>query len=234
MKTIGIIGGMTWVSTIDYYRIINQETNRRLGGVNSAKILLHSFNFQELADFQASDNHDKVGDLVVGAGRKLKAGGADFVIFAANTTHMFADKFRTEVDAPFLSIVDVVAKAIHEKGLKTVALLGTKFTMQKEFYKEGLSKHGIKTLVPKPEVMSRVHAIIHDELFKEIISADSKTFLLKLIDELVTEGAQGVILGCTELPLILRESDLKVPCFNTTELHALAAVDLALSPTSKS
>ena len=225
MKTIGIIGGMSPESTVLYYQIINRETNRRLGGNRSAKILLDSVDFEEIVRLQKSGDWMAAGNVLAQSARKLEAAGADFLLLATNTMHKVAAPIAAAVSVPFLHILDAVAEAARVQGFATVGLLGTRFTMQDGFYTDGLAERGIRTLVPDEAEQSEIHRIIFDELCTGQIREDSKRRYLNAIADLAERGAQAVILGCTEIGLLVQQGDTPVPLLDSTEIHVQKAVE---------
>jgi aspartate racemase len=229
LKTIGLLGGMSWWSTIEYYRIINDEVGKKLGGLHSAKIIMLSVDFDTIDKMQNEGRWDDATDMLVDGAKKLEAGGADCIVICTNTMHKIADDVQKNISIPVLSIVDATAEKIQEKGLKRVVLLGTKFTMTEDFYKGRLSdKFGIDVLIPDEEGVETVNDIIYKELCMGNINQSSKEKLIDIIDGLADRGAEGVILGCTELPLLVKQEDVKIPVFDTTQIHAEYAVDYAL------
>ncbi len=228
MKTIGLIGGTGWTSTIEYYRIINQGTNKRLGGLNSAKCIIHSFNYAEINALNKKDDHNGIFQLVLNAAEKLKNVSADLIVLCANTLHQYVDELEKLIDLPIVHIADATAKEIKKQNLTTIGLLGTRFTMEMDFYTKRLKAAGIKSLVPQKPEREFIHKAIMDELLKEELKRDTKESFLKIIDELNSAGAQGIVLGCTEIPLLINQDDTHLPVFNTLEIHAKAAVDFAL------
>ena len=228
MRTIGLVGGTSWISTVDYYRIINQQINNRLGGDESAKLILYSVNFGAIKNLTQQDNWEGVASIITAAALALEKAGADCVLLCANTMHHIADKVQAQLSIPLLHIAKETAKAIKSKGIDTVALLGTKYTMQLPFYKDSLMEQGIRTIVPDDINIQKVNATIYDELGKGILLPQTKEYYLQLIDELSKQGAEGVILGCTEIPLLIKQEDCSIPVFDTTFIHASAAVDYAL------
>lgn len=228
MKTIGIIGGLTWVSTIEYYRLINEMVNERLGGNETAKILLYSVNFGEIKKLTETGDWDGIAIIISEAAQKLERAGADCLLIGANTMHHIYDKIQAAVNIPIIHIAVVTADAIKQKGLQKVALLGTKYTMQFDFYKNKLAEQGIETLIPEEVAIEMINYSIYNELGKNIFLPTTKAAFLETINQLVANGAEGVILGCTEIPLLIKQSDCKVPLFDTGFLHAKAAVDFAL------
>lgn len=230
MKTIGILGGMSPESTVEYYRLINQETRRRRGGWASAPLLLYSFDFGRIQELQAQGDWVELGRLLGEAAQSLERAGADCLLIAANTMHLLADEVRQRTNLPLVHIIEATGKAVVAANIKTIGLLGTKFTMEKDFYKGFLTKNfGLQVLVPDEADRHQVHNIIDYELCRGIITAESKSIFLKIIDELADQGCQGIILGCTEIPLLIKAEDSHLPLFDTTTIHVKAAVDLALA-----
>ena len=229
MKTLGLIGGSSWVSTVEYYRLLNQGVNAALGGVNAAQCLLYSFNFADLKRAFDANDWEATFQMLLEAAEKVKAGGADSIVLCANTLHFAADRLEQAIGLPLIHIATVTADAIRAEGLTRVGLLGTRFTMERDFFKDRLRAQGIETLLPAEEDRAYVHATIFDELGRGLFPAATKQRYLGIIDKLVAAGAQGIVLGCTELPLLLQPEDLPVPGFDTTQLHAAAAVAFSLS-----
>lgn len=229
MKTIGLIGGMSWESTAIYYRQMNELVKQRMGGLHSAQLLLWSFDFDEIATLQSSGNWDQAAERMVDAGNRLKKAGADALVICTNTMHKMASVVEEQIALPLLHIADATAKSIQSKGLSKVGLLATRFTMEQDFYKGRLlERHQIEAIVPDDAERSVVHQIIYDELCKGIINDSSKQQYLGFIDGLIKQGAEGIILGCTEIGMLITQEDVAVPVFDTTALHAQAAVDFAL------
>ena len=229
MKTIGMIGGMSWESSIEYYRIVNQAVREKLGGLHSAKSIMYSVEFAEIEELQHQNQWDKLAEIMVEAGRSLEKGGADFVIICTNTMHKLYDEVQQSIKIPMLNIADATAEKIKSDGIDRIALLGTRFTMEEDFYKGRLvEKYGLEVMIPSPEQMETVHRVIYDELCAGIIKPDSKHRYAAIIQDMVAEGAGGVILGCTEIGLLVEPEDSPMPLFDTTEIHARAAVDFAL------
>jgi aspartate racemase len=228
MKTIGLIGGMSWESTTLYYQIINREISRRLGGLRSAKLQLSSFDFEQIVARQKTGAWDELAAMLVDAARGLESAGADCLLIGTNTMHRVADEVQAAVSIPLLHIVDAALAAIRDAGCRTVALLGTRYTMEQPFYVAHLARHGVACMIPDHAERAEVHRIIFDELCKGDFNADSSKRLNRIIRRQIAGGAQGVILGCTELSLTLSNVDVGAPLFDTTALHALAAVDFAL------
>jgi len=229
MKTIGMIGGTGWPSTLEYYRIINQETNRRLGGLSSAKIMLSSFNYAEIDALNKKEDHAGVYKLVLNAAQRLKKASVDFLIICANTMHQYVDALENETGLKIVHVADATAIEITKKQLSKIGLLGTRFTMEMDFYTKRLSQSGIESLVPAKAEREFIHNAIMNELIKEEFKEETKTKFMKIISDLEKNGAQGIVLGCTEIPLLIKQKDSHLPVFNTLEIHAKAAVDFALS-----
>lgn len=229
MKTIGLIGGTSWVSTIEYYKIINELTHERLGGLHSAKILLYSIDFDEFKILADQNEWQEIASMFIATAKRLETGGADCIILCSNTTHMIADDVQESIAIPLIHIVDATAAAIDGKNLKKVGLLGTRFTMEQSFFTERLSAAGISPLVPTKEERAFIHDSIFNELTKNIFTTETKKRYIEIIQRLIREGAQGIILGCTEIPLLVKPEECPVPIFDTTVIHAHAAVDFALA-----
>ncbi|EGZ48890.1 aspartate/glutamate racemase family protein [Neisseria wadsworthii] len=228
MKTIGIIGGMSPESTVSYYQIINRETNARLGGNHSADIVMHSIDFETIVRLQKVGDWAGAGRILAASARKLESMGADVLVLATNTMHKIADAIQSAVGIPLLHVVDTTAQAVKAQGLNTVGLLGTRFTMSDGFYTERMKQHGIETLVPADTQQHTVHRIIFEELCLNRFEPAAKRAYLDIIACLKEQGAQGVIFGCTEIGLLLKQQDCPIPVFDSAEIHALAAVDYAL------
>ena len=228
MKTIGLIGGISWESSAHYYQIINQAVQRRLGGVHSCQCLMHSVDFGEIEALQRADDWKQLAEMMADAGRRLKRGGADLILICANTMHKVADAVEEASGLPVLHIADIVANEMKKNGLTTAGLLGTRYTMEGAFYSDKLKQHGISTIVPEQEDRQAVHDIIFKELVVGKINPSSKERLRSIVEKLSRMGAEGVILGCTELPMLLGQPDTDVPLYDTTALHAMAGVEYAL------
>jgi amino-acid racemase len=229
MKTIGLLGGMSWESTLEYYRIINQEVQGRLGGLHSARCLLYSVDFAEIEALQHQGQWAQSGDVLAEAARRLERGGADFVVLCTNTMHKVADTIQAGIGIPLLHIADATAAKIKAAGVSRVGLLGTRFTMEQDFYRGRLEQvHGLDVVVPEPQAREIVHRVIYDELCQGVIRDSSRAAYRGIIGDLVSKGAQGIIAGCTEIELLVRDEDSSVPFFPTTRIHAVAAVDRAL------
>ena len=228
MKTIGLIGGLSWKSTAEYFRIINEEVKMRLGGFHSAKLVLYSVDFFEIEEMQRENRWEEAARILSAAGRNVASAGADFALICANTMHKVFDEVQGELPIPLLHIVDAAAASIKNARLKTVALLGTKFTMEGNFYIGRLSeKHGLAVIVPEKDDRDALHRILYEELCLGTIQPESKKLLNSMIGRLQQRGAEGAILGCTELPMLIHQHS-SLPLFDTTALHARAASELAL------
>jgi len=229
MKTIGLLGGMTWHSTVEYYRLINSGVHHRLGGSHCAKCILYSVEFAEVERLQDAGEWDALADFMIDVARRVESAGADFLVICANTMHRMAGAVEAAVSIPLLHIADATAGEIQRQGLKTVGLLGTRYTMEQDFYRARLEqRHGLKVLIPGVEERETVHKIIYRELGRGIISETSRDAYRSVIRNLETRGAEGIILGCTEIPLLIRPQDYPMPLFDTTAIHAEAAVTEAL------
>lgn len=229
MKTIGIIGGMSPESTALYYQQINRESNRRLGGNRNLRIVMDSVNFEEVTALQKSGDWAGAGAMLAASARGLQAMGADLLLIATNTMHKVAPAVEAAVDIPLLHVADAVAETIRARGLDCIGLLGTQFTMSDAFYRDRLARHGIRTVVPPAEMQAEIHRIIFAELCVNQIRAASRRYYQEAIAALQAAGAQGVVLGCTEICLLIGEDDSPLPLFDSTALHTLAAVDAALA-----
>jgi aspartate racemase len=234
MKCIGLIGGMSWESTTDYYRLINQRVREQCGGLHSAHLLLYSVDFAEVEALQRQGDWQQATVLMCDAAQRLERGGAECVVICTNTMHMMADAIQAHTKLPLLHIADSTAVAIQAGGLQRVGLLGTRFTMEQDFYRGRLhDNYGLEVLIPPADDRELVHRIIYDELCVGLVQQTAKQQYLAVIDRLIAQGAQGIIAGCTEIGLLLTQDDCPVPFFNTTELHAAAAVAFALEPIEK-
>ena len=229
MKTIGLIGGMSWESSLEYYRLINELVKNRLGGYHSAKIIMASLDFDEVEKMQLGNQWALAGELLANTASRLESAGADMILLCTNTMHKCADSITKRIKIPFIHIASAAGQAVREKGLTQVGLLGTRFTMEEDFYSRKLKEHfSIKTLIPPAPARERIHRIIFDELCLGIISDTSRLEFLKIIQDLQSQGAQGIILGCTEIGLLVHQENATIPLFDTTVIHAEAAVDMAL------
>jgi len=229
MKTIGLIGGMSWESTIPYYRHINQHIKQKLGGLHSAKIILYSVDFAQIEALQRSGDWDKAGELLADAALRLQTAGADCIVLCTNTMHKVAAAIETAATIPLLHIADATAEAIKAAGIHKVALLGTRFTMEQDFYKKRLTEsYGLEVLVPDEEGRALVHQVIYQELCLGLVNPDSRQKYQQIMADLVAQGAEAIILGCTEIALLVSDEDCKVPLFDTTEIHAQKSAEWAL------
>lgn len=232
MKTIGLIGGMSWESTQTYYRLINQKVREQLGGLHSAKLILYSVDFAEIEPLQHAGDWAGTADILTEAAQALESAGADFIVLCTNTMHKVAPEIELAVNVPLLHIADATAKALQNDDIKAVGLLGTKFTMEQTFYRERIEDYGICVVVPDAKQRDRVHSVIFKELCLGETNKKSKADYLEIIDSLAHSGAEGVILGCTEIGLLINSSDTKVRLYDTTEIHAEQAVKFALGLSS--
>src|SRR5215216_2902235 len=229
MKTIGLIGGMSWESCIEYYRIINEGTKAKLGGLHSAKSIMVSLDFAEVEILQHEGKWAEAAKMLVEAAKNLENGGADFIVLCTNTMHKVADEIQANVHIPFLHIADATAQRVKNSGIQTIGLLGTRFTMEEEFYKGRLAqKYGLEVRVPDAQERETVHRVIYDELVLGRIEQHSRSQYLEIMKQMVSQGAEGIILGCTEIGLLVHQEDNRVPLFDTTRIHAEAAVEYAL------
>lgn len=228
MKTIGLIGGMSWESTSEYYRIINEEIKERLGGLHSAKCLINSVDFEVIERCQSSGDWDGAGEILGNAAYSLQKGGADFIIICTNTMHKVVGKIKAKIDIPVLHIADATAKEIKRKDIQKVGLLGTKYTMEQDFYKSRIEENNIKVIVPSEKNRKEINKVIYTELCLGKIVSQSREYYKRVIEELVQKGAQGIILGCTEIGLLIKQENVSVPIFDTAHIHAIEAVKVAL------
>ena len=228
MKTLGMIGGMSPESTVLYYQIINREVNRRLGGNNSANIVMHSVNFAEIAALQAQGNWQQAGVLLADSAQKLAQMGAEGLVLATNTMHKVADVIQAAVEIPLLHVVDATAAAIHAQGLDKVGLLGTRFTMSDGFYTQRMREFGIATVLPNEAQQAEIHRVIFEELCCNRFTDTAKRYYQQVVGDLQAQGAQGVILGCTEIGLLLQAQDCVLPVWDSAVIHAMAAVEWIL------
>ena len=229
MKTLGLIGGMSWESTVPYYRLINQTVKEQLGGLHSARLLLYSVDFAQIEKLQHAGDWDAAGAVLADAARSLKAGGAQLLVICTNTMHKVADAIEAASGLPLLHIADPTGEAIRARGITRIGLLGTRFTMEQAFYRQRLiERHGLDVLVPPPDERELVHRVIYEELCLGVIREESLAAYRSVMVSLVARGAQGIILGCTEIGLLVGEGDASVPLFDTTALHARAAALAAL------
>jgi aspartate racemase len=229
MKTIGLIGGMSWESTQTYYRLINQKVREQLGGLHSAKLILYSLDFSEIEALQHQDDWEGAAKILVAAAQSVQSAGADFLVICTNTMHKVAPQIEQATAMPLLHIADATAKALLSDGITSVGLLGTQFTMEQAFYRERLEQKGITVIIPNHNERTVVHRIIYDELCQGIVNPESKAAYLDVVAALAARGAQAVILGCTEIGLLIQASDTQVALYDTTDIHADQAVALALN-----
>lgn len=229
MKIIGLIGGMSWESSLVYYRLLNERTKELLGPSASSECLMYSVDFKDIAELQHQGNWNELNNRMADAAKRLYKGGADIVVLCTNTMHLCEASIQEAAPIPFMHIADVTGQAIKKQGLSKVGLLGTRYTMEKDFYKKTLlEKHGIETIIPSKEERDDVHNIIYNELIQGTISDSSRERYIEIIQNLKSRGAEGVILGCTEIPLLIKQEDSPIPVFDTTTIHAHAAVDWAV------
>ncbi len=228
MKTVGLIGGTTWISTIEYYRAINRLTNERLGGINSAKILLYSLNMGEILTLINSGEWETIGDMLSKHARQLENVGADCILLCANTLHKLAGRVQAGIGVPLIHLAEATAREIVKQKITRVALLGTRFTMEEPFFADTLSQHGIQTNIPDQNQREFIHSSILNELGRDIFRDETKKKYIDIIKQMQSDGAGGIILGCTEIPLLVKQSDSGCPLFDTTLIHARAAVNFAL------
>jgi len=229
MQTIGMIGGMSWESSLEYYRILNETVKERLGGLHSAKCILYSVEFAEIEALQHAGRWDEAAQVMVEAGQSLARAGADFLVLCTNTMHKLADQIEAGVSIPLLHIADATAEVVKAAGIRRVGLLGTRYTMEQEFYRGRLvGKHGLEVVIPEEAEREIAHRVIYDELCLGVIKPESRRAFTAIIEKLVADGAEGVILGCTEIENLVRQEDSPLPVFATTRIHAEAAVEWAL------
>lgn len=228
MKTIGLIGGMSWESSAEYYRLLNEHVKQRLGGLHSAECLMYSVDFEEIERFQSQGKWQEAGERLADVARALEKGGAELIVLCTNTMHKVISSIEEAVSVPVLHIADATAKEIHANHLHTVGLLGTKYTMEQDFYKERIADSGIEVLIPEAAERDMINQVIFDELCLGKINDSSKVAYQQAIQNLINRGAQGIILGCTEIGLLIHDEDAVVPLFDTAKIHVKAAVEKAL------
>lgn len=228
MKTIGLIGGMSWESTAEYYRIINEEVKARMGGFHSAKCLLYSVDFGEIENYMRSNQWDKICKALIEAARNLENGGADFILLCTNTMHKLAKEIQGAIHIDLLHIADAAADEIIKANIKKIGLLGTRPTMEQEFYRTRLEEKGIQVFIPDDNDRVVIHKVIFEELCLGKIHQDSRREYKRIIEELIVKGAEGIVLGCTEIPLLIKKEDSQVPIYDTTYIHAVSAVERAV------
>lgn len=230
MKTIGLLGGMSWESTALYYKLINEEIKKQLGGLHSAKVVIYSIDFDEIEKLQHCGNWDETAVILSEAAKNIQNASADFLLICTNTMHKVAPEIKKNIDIPILHIADATGKKLQEENIEKIGLLGTAFTMKQDFYKERINNNfNIEVIIPNELDMNIVHKIIYEELCLGVLKDDSKKEYLRIIDNLVSKGTQGVILGCTEIGMLIKKEDTKVKLFDTTLIHSLEAVKQALS-----
>ena len=229
MKTIGLLGGMSWESSVEYERIINQEVRRRLGGTHSASLLIRSYDFHEIEALQQAGRWDEAGDLLAADALVLERAGAEVIVLCTNTMHRVAQQIVSSISVAFVHIADATAAAVRVAGVRRVALLGTEYTMEQEFYRGRLEEHGLEVLVPDAHDRRYIHDVIFNELCRGVVNPASKAGFIRIVDSLVAGGAGSVIAGCTEIESLIRDDDVKVIYFPTTRIHALAAVEKAFT-----
>lgn len=229
MKTIGLIGGTTWVSTVEYYRLLNEITNKRLGGLNASQCLIHSFNFDEIARLQRNNETKVIYNKILKAANNLINSGASCIVLGANTMHMYAEELSQHINVPIIHIAEATTKVIIEAGISEVGLLGTKYTMEMDFYTSILKNYGIAVHIPSESDREFINDCIFNELAKDIFTETSRQRFIEIINRLSNDGAKGVILGCTEIPLLIQQNHIDTPIFDTLEIHANAIVDFALT-----
>jgi aspartate racemase len=230
MKKLGLVGGMSWISTIDYYRFINEGINEKLGGLNFAECIIYSVNFNDFVSNNTAGNWDATYEIILNACQNLEKSGAEAIVLCANTAHAIADRLEANFALPIIHIVTATADEIKKQGLKKVGLLGTKFTMEMDFYKDKLISLGVDPMVPESqETRDFIQQTLKDELGKGIILEETKERYVRIINDLIANGAEGIILGCTEIPMIISQKDVSVPVFDTTQIHSQAAVAFSLS-----
>jgi aspartate racemase len=228
MKTIGLIGGMSWESSVEYYRIINELVKAKLGGLHSAKSIMVSVDFAEVEVLQHQARWAEAAEMLIGAAKNLENGGADFIVLCTNTMHKVAEEITANVNIPFLHIADATAQRVKDSGIQNIGLIGTRFTMEEEFYRGRLEqKYGLNVSIPNAQEREMIHRVIYDELVVGKIEQSSKVQYIGMIEQMVKQGAEGVILGCTEIGLLVHQEDSRVPLFDTTRIHAEAAVEYA-------
>ncbi|SDS93406.1 aspartate racemase [Mucilaginibacter mallensis] len=228
MKILGLIGGISWVSTLDYYKLINEGINEKLGDLNFAECMIYSFNYADIKRNNDANDWDKTLEMITKASLSMKNGGAEAIVLCANTMHLIADRLEENIQIPVIHIASATANAITSKGIKKVGLLGTKFTMERDFFTSKLNEKGIEAIIPDDDERDFLHYTIFEELGRGIINPDTKRYYINVINKLIARGAEGIILGCTEIPLLINSTDVDIPLFDTASIHAKAAVEFAL------
>lgn len=229
MKILGLVGGTSWVSTVDYYRLINEGINEKLGGLEFAECMIYSMNYGEIKRNNDADDWDANLALISVAAINLERSGAKAIALCANTMHLIADRLQAIIGIPIIHIATATAEAIAKQGLKKVALLGTRFTMERDFFRDKLAARGIKAIIPGDEDRGFIHYTIFEELGRGLFKPETKQRYIDIINKLAEQGAEGIILGCTEIPMLLNSNDVEIPMFDTTAIHSKAAVEFALS-----
>lgn len=229
MRKIGLIGGISWVSTADYYKFINTGINERLGGLNFAECIIYSFNYADIKRNNDNNDWDKTLEMISGASEHLKTAGAEAILLCANTMHMIADKLQERIKLPVIHIAECTAREIKKSNIRKVGLLGTKFTMEQDFFTSKLKAENIDFIIPEKEDRDFIHYTIFEELGRGLILEESKKKYISIIKKLKSQGAEGIILGCTEIPLLIKQDDVNIPVFDTTFIHSQAAVDFMLN-----
>ena len=230
MKIIGLIGGISWVSTADYYKLINEGINKKMGGLNFSECLIYSFNYAEIKKNNDANDWDSTFEMLLKGCEFLKSGGAEAILLCANTMHFIADRLEEAIDLPIIHIATVTAVEIQKQEIKKVGLLGTKFTMELDFFKDKLAMKGVEVIIPKSqEERDFIHTTIFEDLGRGVVTSETKKRYLEIANQLIKEGAEGIILGCTEIPLVIKPEDLSVPVFDTALIHSNAAIDFQLS-----
>jgi aspartate racemase len=228
MKILGLIGGTSWVSTIDYYRLINQGINEKLGGLNFAECIIHSFNYADIKRNNDANDWDATLKMMTSAGQNLKNSGAKAIVLCANTMHKIADQLEQNIQLPVIHIATATANVIKAGGYKKVGLLGTKFVMEQAFFRDKFTAQGIEIVIPDDKQRDHIHYTIFEELGRSLFKPETKKFYLDVMQELAGQGAEGIIMGCTEIPLLISPADIDLPLFDTTQIHSAAAVEFAL------
>lgn len=229
MKILGLIGGMSWVSTIDYYKLINEGINEKLGGLNFAECIIHSFNYADIKRNNDANDWALTLEMLTSAGQNLKNSGAKAIVLCASTMHKVADELGQNIQLPVIHIATATAMAIKASGIKKVGLLGTKFTMEQAFFRDKLTENGIEIVIPDDEERDHIHYTIFEELGRNLLKPETRQFYIDVMHKLVAQGAEGIILGCTEIPMLVKPEDVDIRLFNTTQIHATAAVEFVLS-----
>ena len=228
MKILGLIGGISWVSTIDYYRMINEGINKRLGDLNFAECMIYSFNYQDIKQNNDAKDWDATLWMLTKAAMGMKNGGASAIVLCANTMHMVADQLEQNVQLPVIHIATATANVILKRGIKKIGLLGTKFTMERAFFRDKLTDQNIEVIIPDDKDRDFIHYTIFEELGRNLLKPETKQFYLDVMNKLKDKGAEGIIMGCTEIPMLINQSDIDIPLFDTAQIHSNVAVEFAL------